>query len=68
MSNLLFTEVSLAQQESVAGGCLQHKNKRRNNDRNKINIFNIFNINLITLLVMGNGNIVDISQFIKSKY
>lgn len=65
MSNLLFTEVSLAQQESVAGGCLQHKNKRRNNDRNKINIFNI---NLITLLVMGNGNIVDISQFIKSKY
>jgi len=65
MSNLLFTEVSPAQQESVAGGCLQHKNKSRNNDRNKINIFNI---NLITLLVMGNGNIVDISQFIKSKY
>ncbi len=64
MSNLLFTEVSLAEQESAFGGCLQPKN-----NRNRINIANFFNINLnlVFLFVVGNGNNINISQFIKSR-
>ena len=68
MSNVLFTEVSLNQQESVTGGGFIFDNKNRSNNRSKINIFNInLNINLIILLVIGNSNIIDISQFIKRK-
>ena len=69
MSNLLFREVSLAQQESVVGGCLQPKN-----NRNRINIANFFkdnffniNLNLVFLVVVGNGNNINISQFIKNR-
>ena len=69
MSNLLFRELSLAQQESVFGGYIQPKN-----NRNRINIANFFNtnffninLNLIFLVVVGNGNNINISQFIKSR-
>jgi hypothetical protein len=72
MYNLLFAEVSLPEQEGVVGGCLQQRNNRKNrnsiNNRNNItNIFNI-NLNLVFLFVIGNGNIINISQLIKSRY
>jgi len=64
VSNLLFTEVSLAQQESAFGGCLQPKN-----NRNRINIANFFNINLnlVFLFVVGNGNNINIFQLLNSR-
>ena len=82
MSNLLFTAVSVKQQEIVAGGRgrITFKNSAVNNGvaigqntgsgGNQINLFkivNIININLVFLFFMGNGSSINISQLLKNR-
>lgn len=71
MSNSLFTEVSVAQQETIAGGTLKGiptGNKFNINVNVNVNprINTSFNTNIGVGIVIGKNNIINIGQYIQS--
>ncbi|ALB41411.1 hypothetical protein AA650_13890 [Anabaena sp. WA102] len=69
MSNSLFTEVSVAQQETIAGGTLKGiptGNKFNINVNVNPRINTSFNTNIGVGIAIGKNNIINIGQYIQS--